>query len=74
MAISSKQLQIDLKSFVGALETNQEYRTTKQMPNQEKVTFMSSHCGSVEIYLTSIHEVAALIPGLAQWVGDVALM
>ena len=31
---------------------------------------MSSHCGSVEANLTSIHEDA----GLAQWVKDAALL
>ena len=33
----------------------------------------SSHCGSVETNLTSIHKVAGLIPGLAQRVKDLAL-
>ena len=33
----------------------------------------SSHCGSVVTNLTSIYEDAGLIPGLAQWVKDLAL-
>ena len=35
---------------------------------------MSSHCGAVEMNPTGIHEEAGLIPGLAQWVGDLALL
>ena len=33
----------------------------------------SSHCGAVEMNLTSFHEDAGLIPGLTQWVRDVVL-
>ena len=33
----------------------------------------SSHCGSAEMNLTSIHEDTGLIPGLDQWVGDLVL-
>ena len=35
---------------------------------------VSSHCGAVETNLASIHEDVGLIPGLAQWVGDLALL
>ena len=34
----------------------------------------SSHCGTVEMNLTSIHEDVGLNPGLAQWVGDLVLL
>lgn len=40
---------------------------------QIKTTMRSSHRGAVETNLTRKHEVAGLIPGLAQWVGDLTL-
>ena len=33
----------------------------------------SPYCGSLETNLTSIHEDVGLIPGLVQWVKDLAL-
>ena len=34
----------------------------------------SSHCGALEMNLTRNHEVLGSIPGLAQWVKDLALL
>ena len=46
---------------------------TKFFPNQ-KAKPGSTCCGSAVMNPTSIHEDVGLIPGLAQWVKDLALL
>ena len=46
----------------------------KRQKTKKKVMCWSSHCGSVETNLTSIDENTGWIPGLAQWVKDMALL
>ena len=42
--------------------------------NKLEKHWQSSRCGAVEMNPTGIQEDAGLTPGLAEWVGDLALL
>ena len=79
---------INLSVKQSGLEGNSPQEETKdvvpQKPDKHRITiFLSreknahlrnSHYGAAETNPTSIHEDAALIPGLTQWVRDLALL
>ena len=48
--------------------------TKLKMTTFSFLRFGSSHCGTAETNLTRNHEVVSLIPGLAQWAKDLALL
>ena len=55
------------------------YHVTFKPHNHKQVAYYSafyrsSHCGSAVMNPTSIHEAAGSIPGLTQWVKDLALL
>ena len=52
---------------------NEGPRVRKLRKNQEFQDAGSSHHGSAEMNLTSIHKDASLIPGLTHWVKDPVL-
>ena len=51
-----------------------KYKIPTMISDIKKRYMGSSHRGSVVTNLTRIHEDSGLIPGLAQWVKDLALL
>ena len=62
------------ESSVHTLELRSLSCTYKEFHLSKTSGFRSSHRGSAETNLTSIHESEGLIPGLAQWVKDPVLL
>ena len=71
--ISNKLLRIEIKFIT--LHTVTLSWKKKMLANVlvKRTQIQSSRCGSVVTNLTSIHEDSGLIPGLTQWVKDLAL-
>ena len=61
----AKIVQQKVPCITERCDTQRKYKTIKY--------FWNSHCGSVVMNLTSIHEDTGLIPGPTQWVKDPVL-
>ena len=70
-----KRCSISLSIRETQIKTTRKYHLKPvRMGITKKSTKSSSCCGAKETNLTSIHEDVGLIPGLAQWVKDSALL
>ena len=71
-----RNLRLDKSQTICTLHKGLAYRTYKELLDInffQKSANGSSHCGAVEMNPTLNHEVAGLIPGLVQWVGNSVL-